>query len=506
MQIACQPLQILCDPLRFPIRFAVRRRCAQSEFDVSDILDLGRNSVTDPISPSLASFAAATEHSMTMLATPAETIDFLSVLRDRDPLTKTDLADLMGKAVGAGANTFRTAAQELIEQAEAGETHLIARAGVAAYYLGQPMRAINLLETAENDGLGQYYLGHALSSVERHEEAAEVFERASKLGFEPVESILLKAGEIRAAGNVDEAEALIRSTKGDGARLAEYSFQMGQIMSDRGDAPGAIEYFERAVDMDPHHSKALFSLAIQNSIHGNDDEAVKLYERALAKPPYYVGAMLNLGLLYEDAENYGAARYCFEKVLGFDPLNERAALYLKDIEATADMYYDEETLRQQARLEQLLNRPVTDFELSVRSRNCLATMGIKSLGDLTRISEQELLAGKNFGETSLVEIRELMVAHRLDVGQNLHEKHEETQSFSMQDLSPQEQQELSRPVSDLNLSVRARKCMNRLGIVTIGELLSRTPDELLSAKNFGVTSLNEVRLKLGEMELKLRND
>lgn len=443
---------------------------------------------------------------MTMLATPVEPVDFLSTFRDRDPLTKSDLSELMAKAVGANAGSFRTAAEELIRNAESGDTRAAARAGVACYFLGQPMRGVELLQRAENDGLAQYFLGYSLSSVERHEDAAEAFERASKLGFEPVESILLKAGEVRAMGDVDAAEQLIRSTKGEGARLAEYSFQMGQIMAARGDAPGAIEYFERAVDMDPHHARALFALAIQNSIHGNDDEAVKLYERALAKPPYFMGAMLNLGLLYEDAENYGAARYCFEKVLAFDPSNERAALYLKDIEATADMYYDEETLRQQARLEQLLNRPVTDFELSVRSRNCLATMGIKTLGDLTRISEQELLAGKNFGETSLVEIRELMQAHQLSVGQNLHEKHEETQTFSMKDLTPQEQQTLGRPVSDLNLSVRARKCMNRLGIVTIGELLSRTPDELLSAKNFGVTSLNEVRLKLGEMDLKLRND
>ena len=55
---------------------------------------------------------------------------------------------------------------------------------------------------------------------------------------------------------------------------------------------------------------------------------------------------------------------------------------------------------------------------------------------------------------------------------------------------------LNKPVSELNLSVRARKCMNRLGIATLGELVQRTADELLEAKNFGMTSLNEVREKL----------
>jgi DNA-directed RNA polymerase subunit alpha len=65
---------------------------------------------------------------------------------------------------------------------------------------------------------------------------------------------------------------------------------------------------------------------------------------------------------------------------------------------------------------------------------------------------------------------------------------------------------LARSVSDLNLSVRARKCMSRLGIVALSELVQRTPDELLATKNFGVTSLNEIRQQLAEFNLKLRND
>ena len=63
-----------------------------------------------------------------------------------------------------------------------------------------------------------------------------------------------------------------------------------------------------------------------------------------------------------------------------------------------------------------------------------------------------------------------------------------------------------RPIADLNLSVRARKCMVRLGISTIGELVRRTGDDLLECKNFGVTSLNEVREKLTIQNLKLRGD
>ena len=124
----------------------------------------------------------------------------------------------------------------------------------------------------------------------------------------------------------------------------------------------------------------------------------------------------------------------------------------------------------------------------------------------TEVSEQELLGGKNFGETSLHEIRDLLSAHSLRIGQNLHRAKQQEMIIEQENLSPQEQAMLNKPVTELNLSVRSRKCMARLGINSIGALLQRTPDELLASRNFGVTSLNEIRAKLTEVELKLRND
>jgi DNA-directed RNA polymerase subunit alpha len=432
-----------------------------------------------------------------------QTYNFVTALRDSATLTQDDVRTMLSAAMGAGAPEFRKAVEQISQEAGSNPSFAV-RAGIGLYFLGQPAKAEEALRGTK-EGIGHFYLAQALSTQGQYEAAAGEFEAAAKAGYTPTESTLRRAGALRKLGRLDEAEKVIRSTGGDGARLAEYSYQMGCVLADRGDTFGAIEYFERAVDMDPHHQRALFALAVQNSRHGDDEEAIQLYERCLSRPPFYLGALLNLGLLYEDKENYGAAQYCFERVLKYDPNNERARLYLKDIEATTDMYYDEDSLKQQQKLEQLLSRPVTDFELSVRSRNCLATMGIDTLGDLTRISEQELLAGKNFGETSLTEVRELMRQHNLQLGQFLHEKQREP-AVDLRDLTPEEQVKLSLPVSELNLSVRSRKCMTRLGIATIGELVTRTPDELLSAKNFGVTSLNEIRDKLTEMGMKLRND
>ena len=209
--------------------------------------------------------------------------------------------------------------------------------------------------------------------------------------------------------------------------------------------------------------------------------------------------------MYEDREEYDRAAQCFERVLQQDPNNGQAELFLKDARASGNMQYDEEAARRRDRLSQVYNIPVTDYELSVRSRNCLEKMGIFSLGDLCRCTEQELLASKNFGETSLIEIREILASKGLRLGQ-LAADRQIPEPIDTSELSADEQALLGRPISELNLSVRARKCMIRLGINTIGELVRKTGDQLLECKNFGVTSLNEVREKLTVHNLKLHGD
>ena len=437
----------------------------------------------------------------------ANMIDVAELLKLKSPVTLDQVETLRNALVGQQAGEVRQALSELKKTIDAGDTAetTLARAGVACYLLSRHAEADSFLSKVNTDGVAIFTHAQVLTSLGRHTDAAQRFEDAGKNGFDQIEATLRRAGSIRANGEVDAAEQMLRSVAASAASRAEYSFQMGCIWADRGDALTAVEYFERAVDMDPHHSRALFWLAAENSLRGNDEEAIRYYERSLSRPPYFVGALLNLGLLYEDRESYKAAAFCFRRIMEYDPTHKQAELYLKDIEATQDMYYDEDQARQEARMKQLLGRPVTDFELSVRSRNCLTAMDINTLGDLTEISEQELLAGKNFGETSLHEIRELLSAHSLRIGLNLHKVHARD-SFVDQSLSPEEQASLNRPIGDLSLSVRSRKCMNRLAIQTSGQLTSRTADELLASRNFGVTSLNEIRQKLTEMGMKLRND
>ena len=141
-----------------------------------------------------------------------------------------------------------------------------------------------------------------------------------------------------------------------------------------GSRPQAVRHLERAVELDPSHTGALFQLGHANDLSGNDDEAISYYERCLNHPPVHVGVLMNLGVLYEDNEKYDKAVDCFRKIMLADTQNEQARLFLRDSEASLTMYYNPEQDLVNSRFSQVLEIPVTDFELSVRSRNCLKKM------------------------------------------------------------------------------------------------------------------------------------
>ena len=380
------------------------------------------------------------------------------------------------------------------------------RLGVGLCLTGLHQEAVDVLKKGDGGALAKFYLAKSFFALGNYEEALKSYELSQKAGYNTDACTLGKAETYRYMD--DPQKSLVELDKLSGAveQTAEYLYQRGATIAAHGDnACEAIALYERAVAADKTHSGSLFGLALENERRGNDDEALELYKRAAANFPTNVGLLINLGLLYEDLEMYEQAVTCFQRVLDAYPNNEKARLFWKDARASNEMLFDEEAQRKQDRMGQILNLPVSDFELSVRSRNCLKSMGIQTLGDLCRHTEQELLASKNFGETSLVEIREMLTLKGLKLGLYAPDKHI-PDIIEVEMLSPDEQAMLQRPVTDLNLSVRARKCMTRLNIQTVAELVRKTADELLECKNFGVTSLKEIREKLTLHGIKLRGE
>lgn len=399
-----------------------------------------------------------------------------------------------------------TLQKRLVVAAAPQQKKLHLKLGVVHFFLGHMNEALDHLQQSEGP-LAAFFLGRTHAARQEYDEALAAFDKAEKSGYAAQQVQLQRAGILRYQGQLAEAKTILAKVKDMAAHNAEYHYQEGGLAEAEGDVQRATKGYERAVELDPSHSAALFRLAYLNDLNGNDDDAIGYYEKCLKHPPVAVGVLFNLGILYEDHEQYDKAADCFRRMLKSYPLDERARLFCKDAEASLSMYYspDEEKVSQAFR--QVMEIPITDFELSVRSRNCLKRMNIRTLGDLTRVTDAQLLASKNFGETSLEEIRAIMNAKGLRIGQSLEQGQQYEFRYRPQaNLSPEEQAVLNKPVSELNLSVRARKCMNRLGITTLGELCQRTTDELLEAKNFGVTSLTEVKEKLQQYNLKLRGD
>ncbi|MEC8559393.1 MAG: DNA-directed RNA polymerase subunit alpha C-terminal domain-containing protein [Planctomycetota bacterium] len=280
----------------------------------------------------------------------------------------------------------------------------------------------------------------------------------------------------------------------------------GAACEESGDRLGAISAYREAVELGAGPD-VLFRLGWLLDQHGEEDESVACYERIVnsssALPS--LNAMVNLAIVYEDRGDIDAAERCLRKVLETAPDNPRARLFMKDIVASKNMYYDEEQDRNLAKRSALLDTPVTDFELSVRARNCLKKMKIRTLGDLLKITEAELLSYKNFGETSLVEIKTMLSQKGLRLGQGLEGRYSQVRKEIYDELRGKAPDHiLNKPVSALELSVRARKALQQLGVQTIGDLASRTEAELMGVKNFGQTSLVEIREKLSQFNLDLR--
>ena len=94
-------------------------------------------------------------------------------------------------------------------------------------------------------------------------------------------------------------------------------------------------------------------------------------------------------------------------------------------------------------------------------------MNIRTLKDLTKITEANLLSFKNFGETSLNEIKAILSQKGLRLGQAL-EGYNEADLFSK--INKGQDEDSIETISELGLSTRCRNALSNAGIETITDL------------------------------------
>ena len=422
-------------------------------------------------------------------------------LRRAQALSKDNRRELEGLIIELMENPAAAGA-DLSQE----EVALVIGAGLWA--LGRIEEAIASLASASGPD-ADYLLGRCYLETGHYDRAAEAFERAQK--GKAATKRLAALGHAEAVGRggrpdaaLTEARSLVRSYPDDAD--AHYVLGLSYDLNCRHEE--AIAEYEKALELEPGHAAASFRLGYVHALRGDPALARQHYEAVGYGTPEYVNALINLGVLYEDEREFEKAIECYRRVLRLEPNHQRARLYLKDAYASLDMVFDEDRERELERRAKLLSVPVDDFEFSVRVRNCLQRMNIRTLGDLVHMTEEELLHSKNFGETSLQEIKEVLAARGLHLGEGREEVAAEAQpaapTVPVEPTITPDETVLEKPITDLELSERSRRCMERMGIKTIGELVARTPEELLASRNFGRTSLAEVTEKLARLGLTLR--
>jgi DNA-directed RNA polymerase subunit alpha len=375
--------------------------------------------------------------------------------------------------------------------------------GIGLFILGRYREAAEKLQKGQDCKEKFLYLAFAQRRLKKYDEALRSLQRAKDAGAEALNVSLEKAATHRHAGNIEAAAKEIQACANFENVSAEYHYQLARLQEAQGEYNKAIANYKTALELAPNHQRALFHLAYRYDLSGYEDEAIEYYKQVVASSPVYVSALLNLAVLYEDRGEFEKASACVSKVLESHPNHPRAVLFHRDVESSKTMFYDEEREKKKSRKNQILETPISDFELSVRSRNCLRKMNIRTLGDLLNITETELLSYKNFGETSLREIKAILEQKGLHLGMMLEDKQLAPEPV-VEQTTPEDRGMLNKSVDDMQLSVRARKCLQKLNIRTLGELTRTTDAELLGCKNFGVTSLNEIKRILSGFGLSLR--
>jgi hypothetical protein len=140
------------------------------------------------------------------------------------------------------------------------------------------------------------------------------------------------------------------------------------------------------------------------------------------------------------------------------------------------------------------------LELSLRPRKCLASAGIRTVGELTRTTEAELLQLKNCGRLSLREVKGVLGSMGLRLA--ARKRAGDARHRTRRPADPLE--EIARaPIDSLGLSTRPWTSLRRAGLETVGQLVQMDEAALLALPRFGRKSLLEVERVLGALGLRL---
>lgn len=148
------------------------------------------------------------------------------------------------------------------------------------------------------------------------------------------------------------------------------------------------------------------------------------------------------------------------------------------------------------------------LELSTRPYNCLIRAGVKTIGQLRLLSDDELMRFRNMGRNSLTEIHEKLDSLL------------ESESYVIQEDDAVQKTEITvedvlvndnyKPdditIDSLGLSSRPYNCLHKAGVTTLGELIKMTDAQLISIEHMGKNSVLEIHRAMIKVIGKLHDE
>ncbi len=379
------------------------------------------------------------------------------------------------------------------------------RKATVLWVLGRVEEAIPLLEAARASREKSYLLGVSYLDVGSASRAVEPLKDAHDADTSDPLAASAYAEALVRAGQADDADKLLDKLTKKHTESGDVHYVRGLWNDYQGNRADALEAYEKAMEVEPGHARSLFRIAYTSDLLGDDARALELYEQLRKMRPLHVNTMLNLGVIYEDRGDFEKADDCFRSVLDYYPNNARARLYHRDAQASLNMFYDEDAARREQKLSQVLLAPLADLQFSQRVRGGLANLGLTSIGDLCSRTEEDLLEVPNFGKTSLREVRDFLAAKGLSLASGSKDG-----SSSAIGAAPGAPVVVpggnaeATPISSFEWSGRIKGAFDKLGINVVGDLLKRSEIELMGMRNLGITSIKEIRKKLGTLGVAMR--
>jgi tetratricopeptide (TPR) repeat protein len=146
-----------------------------------------------------------------------------------------------------------------------------------------------------------------------------------------VDQMLASAEDARIAGDEIVAERLLRQALAASPKDPDTLFELGSLLSERGDFTEGIALLRRATRLHPQFADAWYNIGHAFERQRRPEEARSAYEEAARVDPGFADPLFNLGMLCLDSGRFDIAIDRFEAYLRLDPASEWAERARKGI-------------------------------------------------------------------------------------------------------------------------------------------------------------------------------